>query len=116
MENNNRNGRMSVISYSGPSGALFSGFSGSLSPVYSAEFGGGGFVGTDGDVGGLFERVVVLQQGGGLTKISGEREAVILDGTNGNEFESAVRSAFGDLGGPIRTRLRFHERVPPPSM
>ena len=91
MENNNRNGRMSVISYSGPSGALFSGFSGSLSPVYSAEFGGGGFVGTDGDVGGLFERVV------GLTKISGEREAVILDGTNGNEFESAVRSAFGDL-------------------
>jgi len=58
----------------------------------------------------LFERVA------GLTKISGEREAVILDGTNGNEFESAVRSAFGDLGGPIRTRLRFHERVPPPSM
>ena len=82
-------------------------FLGSLSLVYSAEFGGGGFVGTDGDVGGLFERVVVLQQNGGLTKISGEREAVILAGTNGNEFESAVRSAFGDLHetDPVQRRI-----------
>ena len=108
MENNNRNGRMSVISYSGPSGALFSGFSGE--PVTGLQCGIRRRWIRWHDVGGLFERVV------GLTKISGEREAVILDGTNGNEFESAVRSAFGDLGGPIRTRLRFHERVPPPSM